>query len=380
VAHTKLLYEIVYDTIKAKIISGAYKNGELLPSEREIGEEHAVDRSTVRKALQMLVDDRLVVKLAGIGTKVCRDSECHDSKETPVESRLRSGMHGTIGFFLPPSVHRTDRISQPFYSSLFYHTERECRTNGYACFYSTLDENDNFSQVLQRQHFDGIIFVSNTAEKFIQMAIDTKIPCVLVNEYNPKLPSYLPDNTNGMILMCDYLIGLGHTTFALITGINSYLSTRERFVGCMYTFSKHHIEAPYIASCDWEPDTACRITKELLTAADPLPTAIIGFNDNIAIGCLRAASELGLRVPQDISIVGFDDIEQSRYAIPALTTVHSNIRELALASVQGLFLQIQHPGALTSLRSYVPSSLMIRESAAAPPSKANPGAYTSTKG
>jgi len=371
VAHTKLLYEVVYDAIKAKIISGAYQDGELLPSEREIGEEHDVDRSTVRKALQLLVDDRLVIKLAGIGTKVCRDSECRDSKEIAVESRPRNGTHGSIGFFLPPSVHRRDRISQPFYSSLFYHTERECRSNGYACFYSTLDEHDDFQQMLQRQHFDGIIFVSNTAEKFIQMAIDAKIPCVLVNEYNPKLPSYLPDNTNGMIMMCDHLIGLGHRKFALVTGINTYLTTRERYIGCMYAFSKHHINEPCVASCDWEPDTAYRITKELLETSDPMPTAIIGFNDNIAIGCLRAASELGLRVPQDISIVGFDDIEQSRYAIPSLTTVHSNIRELALATVQGLFLQIQHPGALTSLKSYVPSSLMIRESAAPPPSKAS---------
>lgn len=364
-ATTKLLYEIVYDTLKAHILSGTYGEGELLPSEREIGEQHSVDRTTVRKALKMLVDDQLVVKLAGIGTKVCREGECASCKD-PAETPTRNNLNGNIGFFLPPSVHRTDRISQPFYSTLFYHTERECRANGYNCLYSTLDEHDDFAVVLQRQHFDGIIFVSNTADKFIQMAIDAHIPCVLVNEYNPKLLSYLPDNTNGMIKMCDYLVGLGHRKFALITGISTYLTSRERMIGCTYSFSKNQIEAPYVASCDWEPDTAYRITKELLFNADPLPTAIIGFNDNIAIGCLRAASELGLRVPQDISIVGFDDIEQGRYAIPSLTTVHSGIRELAQATINGLLFHMSNMSP-TPMRCYVPCSLVTRESAAAPP-------------
>ena len=368
-ATTKLLYEIVYDALKAQILSGIYQEGELLPSEREIGDQHNVDRTTVRKALKMLVDDQLVVKQAGIGTKVCREGEIVQQKGSK-EPTVRNNLNGNIGFFLPPSVHRTDRISQPFYSTLFYHTERECRAHGYNCLYSTLvDEHDDFSIVLQRQHFDGIIFVSNTADKFIQMSIDANIPCVLVNEYNPKLLSYLPDNMNGMIQMCDYLIGLGHRKFALITGINTYLTSQERMIGCIYSFSKNQIDPPYIATCDWEPDTAYRITKELLSTANPLPTAIIGFNDNIAIGCLRAASELGLRVPEDVSIVGFDDIEQSRYAIPAITTVHSGIKELAQATINGLLFQIANPKFNTSMRSYVPCSLVIRESTAEPSKK-----------
>ena len=346
-------------------------DGQLLPSEREIGEQHQVDRTTVRKALKMLVDENLVVKLAGIGTKVTRTARLKETRPDPsggsTTGKPRGMMQGSIGFFLPPSVHRTDRISQPFYSTLFYHTERACRENGYACYYSTLDELDDFEEILRRQHFDGIMFVSNSPETCIRKALDEHIPAVLVNEYNPNLPSYLPDNINGMISMCDYLVGLGHRRFALITGISTYLTSRERLIGCSYALSKHGIEPPYVASCDWEPDTAYRISKELLSTVEELPTAIVGFNDNIAIGCLRAASELGLRVPQDITIVGFDDVEQSRYSIPAVTTVHIGITELAQAAVQGLFFQMHHgsPGSLT--RSYVPSSLVIRGSSGPPP-------------
>lgn len=364
-ANSKLLYEVVYASLKEKIVSGTYQEGELLPSEREIGEQHVVDRTTVRKALKMLVEDHLVVKLAGIGTKVCRSAAVSGTKETLPNAM---GTYGTIAFFLPPSVHRRDRISQPFYSTLFYYTEKECRSKGYACYYSTLDEHDDFSLLLQQQKFDGIIFVSNSPQTFIQMAIDAGIPSVLLNEFNPNILSYIPDNISGMIQMCDYLVGLGHRRFALITGIPTYLTSRERMIGCTYALSTHQIEAPYIASCDWEPDTAYRITKDLLTHASPLPTVIVGFNDNIAVGCLKAASELGLRIPQDISIVGFDDVEQSRYAIPSITTVHIGIQELAQAALQGLLYTMQNPDAISSLRTYVPCSLIIRESSAAPPS------------
>jgi LacI family transcriptional regulator len=167
--------------------------------------------------------------------------------------------------------------------------------------------------------------------------------------------------------MCNYLISLGHKKFALISGIESYLTSRERLIGCTYSFAKNSIPKPYYVCTDWEPDTAYEITKKLLMSVEDLPTAIVAFNDNIAFGCLRAASELGLHIPQDISIVGFDDIEQSRYSIPTLTTVHASIETLAKSSLQGLLIQIADPTCIIKLKSYVPCSLSIRESAGPPP-------------
>ncbi|MDT4763046.1 GntR family transcriptional regulator [Sphaerochaeta sp. PS] len=365
-SNSKLLYQIVYDTLHARILSGTYHAGDLLPSEREIGEQFEVDRTTVRKALQLLVEEQLVVKLPGIGTKIIgKDPLLPESVKIKTESRGKS--NGTIGFFLPPSVHRTDRISQPFYSSLFYYTEKEARARGYSCIYSTLDENDDFEEMLERQHYEGIIFLSNTPEKFITIAQNAGIPCILTNEYSNQTLSFLADSTNGMIKMCEYLISLGHKRFALISGIESYLTSQERLIGCTYTFAKNSIPEPYYLSCDWEPDTAYQITKKLLLSVDVLPTAIVAFNDNIAFGCLRAASELGLRIPQDISIVGFDDIEQSRYSIPRLTTVHASIETLAKSSLQGLLIQIADPSYNTNLKCYVPCSLSIRDSSGPPP-------------
>jgi LacI family transcriptional regulator len=362
----KPLYEKVYESLKSNIRSGIFPDGELLPSEREIGEQNSVDRTTVRKALKMLVSDGLVIKLPGIGTKVAiHQAEVKNDREGKNTEEPTST--GTIGFFLPPSVHRTDRITQAFYSTLFYNAEKETRAKGYSLFYSALDENDDFDTLLNRHSFDGIVFVSNVADKFVQIARSKGIPCVLVNEYNEEIYSILADNINGMIKICDYLVDLGHRSFALVTGIPSYLTTQERMIGCTYSFSKNKIPAPHVVSCDWEPDTAYRVTKQMLLNCETLPSAIVAFNDNIAFGCLKAANELGLRVPQDISIVGFDDIDQSCYSIPALTTVNGNIAIMAKSAIQGLFYQMHDPLCLSTLRVYVPFSLVIRESADKPP-------------
>jgi len=363
---SKLLYQIVFDSIYGKIVSGAYKGGDMLPSEREIGQLFDVDRTTVRKALQMLVDENLVVKMPGIGTKVLGKNQVHTNQKNEVNSSERKN-GGTIGFFLPRSIHRTDRISQPFYSSLFFYTEKEAKNRGYSCHYSTLDESDDFEEILKTTHYEGIIFLSNTSEKFILQAQKAGIPSILVNEFSEHTISFLFDNTKGMMQMCEYLIDLGHKKFALIGGIDSYLTSQERLIGCTYAFVKNSIPQPKYIGTDWEPDTAYEATKDLLLNSDELPTAIVAFNDNIAFGCLRAANELGLRVPQDISVVGFDDIEQSKYSIPRLTTVRANIKALARSAFQGLQMKMDNPECVLKLKCVVPCSLSIRESSAAPP-------------
>ncbi|MFA6846054.1 MAG: GntR family transcriptional regulator [Sphaerochaetaceae bacterium] len=365
-SNAKPLYEVVYEDIKQKILSDEYKDGSLLPSEREIGEHYDVERTTVRKVLKMLVEDLLVVKLPGIGTKITKTK---DTRNNSSQQTKENKNKGTIGFFLPPSLHRIDRISQPFYSMLFYYTEKEARSLGYSFSYYSLCENEDFEALLKSQEFDGIIFVSNISDKCVQLALSKGIPSVLVNEYNPKIISILADNTNGMVSICNHLIELGHQDFLLVTGIPTYLSCKERLMGCKYSFQKHNISKFSILSCDWEPETAYQITKEYLLQAKSLPTAIIAFNDNIAFGCLRAINDIGLKVPTDISVVGFDDIEQSNYSIPPLTTVHENINLMAKTAIQEILMQIEHPTYFSQFKIILPSSVIIRKSTAEPSTK-----------
>lgn len=131
----------MYQDLKDRIQNGEYLRDALLPSEREIGETYQVDRTTVRKALQLLVDDGLVEKRAGKGTVVVWRPDQEQTQSRPVLRPERR--NGPIAFLLPRGDNNSSRITQPFYSQLFYRAEKECQKLGYTLVYSTLDETDH---------------------------------------------------------------------------------------------------------------------------------------------------------------------------------------------------------------------------------------------
>ncbi len=356
----KFLYERVYEEIKSKILCGTIPDGSLLPSEKELSEQFNANRTTIRKALLMLVDDNLVIKKPGIGTRVALKL-----KEKNLESSTAKSLSGTIGLFLPPSENKMDRISQPFYSEFFYFAEKELQPLGYTLLYSSLDNKEHFESLIEHQKLDGIIFMSNIPDQFIDIAKINNIPSILVNNYSPTLVSILSDNVFGMGALTDYLISIGHKSFILFTGLTNYLSTKERLIGCTNSFLNNNIKNYEIENIGWDPNQAYLKALEIFKR-DKIPTALICFNDNLAFGCLRAAREVGLNVPEDLSIVGYDNINQSRYFSPPLTTVNSNIPTISKLAVQNLTQKIKNPDLFSQYKIVVPFSLKIRESASAP--------------
>ena len=163
------LYKKVYQDLKDRIQNGEYLRDALLPSEREIGETYQVDRTTVRKALQLLVDDGLVEKRAGKGTVVVWRPDQEQTQSRPVLRPERR--NGPIAFLLPRGDNNSSRITQPFYSQLFYRAEKECQKLGYTLVYSTLDETDHFDELVQANGFSGIFFVSNVSHRHLDRAL-----------------------------------------------------------------------------------------------------------------------------------------------------------------------------------------------------------------
>lgn len=354
----KYLYLQVYEALKNDITRGVHASGALLPSEREIGECFGVDRTTVRKALECLVDDGLVAKHAGVGSKVVDFSRCEGEQ----------GLRRAIAFFLPRSTRKTNRISQPFYASIFYHLEQECRRQHYALAYSTLDSEDDFPAMIEASHYAGIVFLSNVDRRFIDHACMRRVPSVLINDVYAGITSINSDNIGGMQLVCAHLLAQGHTRFGFVTGIDGYLTTRERMMACIFTLGEAglRIQDQVIEATDWEPDSGYAATKRILARPTPPPTALIAFNDSLALGCMRALYEEGLRIPDDISLVGFDDLDQAKNAIPALTSVHQHLSQIAQAAMHSLRVQIDSSERDSALRLTVPCSLSVRDSTAPP--------------
>lgn len=345
------LYQKVFEDLKKQILSGEHPSGTLLPSEREIGEIYHVDRTTVRKAFQLLVEEKLVEKRAGKGTVVIHQTEEATPAPGPVPAAppvLPSAPHqnGTIAFLLPKSNRNSDRITVPFYSQLFYSVEKNCRKLGFTLMYSTLDETDDLEDILSRNitNIAGIMFISNISEKHIDQAIRIGIPSILINSDSSKITSVAADNFTGTYTVCERLLRLGHRDICVLNGIEQYHSARERLRGVRHAMKDHGLalqEKYIISGNSWEFEGGYEATASLLRTAEKLPTAIIAFNDRLASGAMQALQQAGLRVPDDVSIIGFDNSELAMYSMPKLSSVEINIPIMAKASVANLLYQIQ---------------------------------------
>lgn len=353
------LYKQVYQELKEQIQARQYDFGDLLPSEREIGETYRVDRTTVRKALQLLVEEHLVEKRAGKGTVIIW-------KEAPADSSPASlkNQNAAIAFFLPKSNHNSNRITQPFYSELFYTAQTECQKHGYSLIYATLDEHDDFDEIMGSNNFSGILFISNVSHRHLDRTLELQIPAVLVNSYYEKMPSLLSDNFTGAYQACRYLIDRGHRQIGVINGISSYISNMERLQGCLAAMRESGLTLKNeysLGGSSWEFEDGLTAMNELILKSKMLPTAMIAFNDRLALGAVQALSQAGLQVPQDVSIVGFDNSDQAKYSFPQITTVEIHVPLIAKAAISSLFQQI-HEYAVYPVKILTPVQLIERDS------------------
>jgi DNA-binding LacI/PurR family transcriptional regulator len=351
------LYKQVYEALKEDIINETYKSGDLLPSERQLGEMFNVDRITIRKALEILVEDGMVDKIAGLGTKI---------KEYTLKN-LREETANNIVFLLPKSRNSVDRITEPFNSTLFYSVGTECKSKGYNLQYYTVDDEDKLSELLFSSNISGVISVSKVNEKFYDEIARINLPIVLVNNSYECFPNVMVDNEKGAYDIVNYLIGLGHKRIGTVTGIKEYVTSEERLNGYKHALSDAGIswQDQMIEEGGWTFETGFAIMKKVLAAKTVLPTAIFAANDTTALGVIEALKEAGLTVPGDVSVVGFDNIDSGKYTSPHLTTVGVDIKTIGKVACQTLFNNIDS-GERINLKMVIPTSLYIRDSADIP--------------
>jgi LacI family transcriptional regulator len=174
-------------------------------------------------------------------------------------------------------------------------------------------------------------------------------------------PSVGATNREGARQAMRYLIELGHRRIGFITGNMEMDCAHERLAGYREALAIHDIpnDESLIVEGNFHRPLAFQRTRELLSLADP-PTAIFAANDVSAFGVMDAVRDLGLRVPDDISVVGFDDIPDARFSTPALTTVRQPMREMGARATRMLLDRIAgetpHPQ-----RIELPTELIIRD-------------------
>lgn len=326
------LYVKVFNELKKRILDGAYPSGTFLPSEREIGEEFNIDRTTVRKSLQKLQENNYVIKIPGKGTSVISRTEGEPEREPSPP-----GQKEFIAFLLPMSSKNHDRISQPFYSQLFFYIDKECNKLGYSLVYSTLNDSDSLETFFNQSNsvINGIIFVSNVHTSHIKYAVSHNIPSIIVNELSDLIPSIVANDFEGALLLCNHLIELGHKKIGVIDGISTYNSSKERMRGVITALARHGLSLDknhIVGGSSWEFQGGYDATDSLIKSGCNLPTAFIAFNDIVAQGAMQALQNAGFHIPEDISIASFDNSDLAKYATPKLSSIDLNIPYLAKAA------------------------------------------------
>lgn len=261
-----------------------------------------------------------------------------------------------------------------FFSELIRGIDRAARSHGLHVLLSSShgDAGELAAALLaMRGRVDGLLVMSSYADNAVlDRNVPAALPTVLVNsgQGGERYSALLIDNFGGASAMVRHLVGRGHHRIAMVSGPEDNFDARERLAG--YTAALHELKPGAKAQVlrgDFSEESGYKAGRRLVSMSDR-PDAIFAANDMMAIGCIFALTEAGLRVPDDIAVAGFDDIPIARYVSPALTTVRVRIAELGELALERLVLAISERGQDRHSVQTVRTELVVRSSCARQPS------------
>ncbi len=346
------------EIIKGQIESGELKAGELVPSEKELVERYQISRGPIRQAYQQLVNEGLLSRARGKGTFVSIPGNTHSPGVSDPSS--------TISFVL--NCDTAEAMSSYFVSSvqsLAFERGYEARIFGAK---GETESDDAYIARVCRANSAGVLLMpdptvpkENVNLEMCRRFDELQIPYVLIDLYLPKKPSHFvcSDNREGGRLLGSYLKQMGHRCIAAISDcINS--STQDRLTGLAEGLGSDNTELfSYVYKLSSEEDLEGKIDNVL--SHPQRPTAIYASCDWIASNILRILKSQGIRVPDDISLVGFDDLDFVQFITPPLTTVRQDFEGVGREALKTLLDVIENPDQ--PLRQFrIPVELVVRDS------------------
>lgn len=266
-------------------------------------------------------------------------------------------------------------LDHPFFSRLAQIMEQSLFQHDYRAIICNTEENEarelEYVELLLRQRIDGVII--NSAIANIDYLFDLKdqnVPCVLIDRNVEKFEcsKVFSDNSLGGYEGMKYLLELGHRRIHVVAPFNFAQPVQHRLRGIRQALAEYGVqETPDMFITSSDPTFEMGVHAGVhLAQMEPRPTAIFGLTDVTAIGIMRGLTQMNMRIPEDISVMGYDGISLSAYVMPTLTTVAQPIEAMGKTAVDILLNQIQYP-ELEPARAVLPNELVIRESTAPPP-------------
>ncbi len=247
-----------------------------------------------------------------------------------------------------------------YYNELMIGIEQACINNACDMLISMLKQYPgqefDYLKLYYERKVDGLILVSSKLSKSqVKDIVTRNIPCVVIGERFDKAKiSYVDsDNRNGIFTVGEYVIQLGHRKMAFLKGMGSHGHAVDRLNGFNDLIHKYQLNIPkhWILDGNFSVESGRQALRTLL-AGDEIPTVILCSNDTMALGVLLEAKEAGVRVPDDLSIIGFDGVDTCRFTNPTLTSIRQPLIEMGNAAANMLFHKVKQPDNSQEIRIF----------------------------
>ena len=276
---------------------------------------------------------------------------------------LRLSKTATIGLIVPD-------ISNPYFATIAHHVTAEARQREYSILLCDSQEDTRYEieaiQLIRSRNVDGLgLCLDCASDEHLKELVESDQPVVLVDRYYPDLaiPSVTSDNARGAREATEYLIRYGHKRIACLQGLQDSAPNRDRVLGYREALAQHNIpiDEELIVGDSFAQRSGYIATKLLLHAKAEF-TAIFAMSNQIALGSLHAISEEGLDIPDDVSIIAFDDSPYAPFLATPMTCVEQRNAEMGQIAAQLLFASFESHKSSQGL--LLPTRLIERESVA----------------
>ena len=235
-------------------------------------------------------------------------------------------------------------LTDSFFTNVTAGAEAEARRQGYRLVLSSTEHNVNdepdFVLMLAEQQVDGILIIRDAVEVKndpLVSLLNIGIPIVTTGYHipHPNLEIVDVDNVDGGYLACRYLLENGHRDIAMITGPIYHKSVKDRTLGYRRALTEFggDFRSSFVSAGDWTSTSGYTAMNDLLNRKLPF-TAVFVQSDAMAIGAYHAINNAGLRIPEDISVIGYDDLSFAEFILPPLTSVRQPVRQIGELAVQ----------------------------------------------
>jgi LacI family transcriptional regulator len=326
---------------------------------KELGRLAGVHPSTVARVLNSDPQQRVSGE---VRRRIVTLAQEHGYQPNHLARSLRTKRSYVMGTIIPD-------IANPFFAMVFRGIEDALDRQEYSVILANTDDDPerearSVSMLRGRQVAGLIVATARRHDPSIAALVEAGFPHVLVNRHTEPMPAnaIVPDDYQGAVAAVEHLIALGHQRIAHLAGLGDISTGHARRAGYLDALARHGLagDPALVVECGYREAGGYTSMRQLLALPEP-PTAVFAVNDLAAAGALRALHEAGLRVPEDCSVVGFNDLPTAIQVSPRLTTMHLPLHAMGVAAAERLLEQMASDGG-TVTPVVMPVTLVVRES------------------